>query len=47
MVELLGNTLVVRTQREFDVAGDVGLRGTQITALPDGLTVGGGTRKDF
>ncbi len=39
-VSIVDNALVVNG-RPIDLSGDVDLRGAQITALPEGLSVGG------
>ena len=48
MKATLENGRLVLTQRtEHDLSGDIDLNGTQITALPEGLSVGGKIYKDF
>lgn len=46
-VKIDGNKLIVLIEKTFNLEGDVDLQDTSITALPDGLSVGGSLYKDF
>ena len=39
--------LILLRREEYELSEDLDLRGTQITALPEGLTVSGEIYKDF
>ena len=40
-VRIEDNDLVINAEKRFDLDGSLDLRGTGITSLPDGLSVGG------